>query len=99
MIYEVKASQHIRGVTIVTAPPGDPAGRLACAFSSGKFSPRECGYRMDAVRLKRFMLAARLGCTSEDGETVTWKSRSGRARYQFEPAHPDKVLRAISQEP
>lgn len=99
MQYEVKASQHIRGVAIVTAPPDDPAHRLACAFSGGKYSPRECGYRMDAVRLKRFALAARLGCSSPDGETVTWSSRTGKAHFRFAPHHPERYLKAIAKQP
>lgn len=100
--YEVRASSYIRGVAIVSPADGSPTSdiaRLCEAFSGGRFSFREHGFRMNSVALKHFMRAARLGCKSSDGQTVDWQSPSGEKFYTFSAKHPARALRCISQEP
>lgn len=100
--YIVKASQFIRGVAIVQPADGAPTGetaRLCEAFSGGKYSYREHGYRMSAVTLKYFTKAARLGCKSRDGATVEWESPDGERFATFDPKHPQRALAAIAIRP
>ena len=103
-LYEVRPSTYIRGVAIVEpldmptdAPAQTRTTRLCAAFSQGKYSPRERGYRMDSVTLHCFTRALRLGCDSDDGKTIKWRSPDGKLSHHFSARHPKKALCQINQ--
>lgn len=99
--YFVERSKFIRGMAIVQPADGAPNGpvaRLCEAFSGGKYSFREHGWRMSSITLKYFVKAASLGCRSRDGVAVEWESASGDRAHSFDPRHPAKALARIARE-
>ena len=92
--YEIRASRYVRGMQLIVVPPEDDlvtktkAAKLAEALCRGRYSYRECGYLANAVTVRYFMRALRLGVEAVNCDVLEWTEPGGARSHRFSAKYP-----------